>query len=96
MSALPPIATLVAYFHEDHGLLRVCNRRPNLCKKQSRTVALDRAGLPFRVLSAQEDHLGAGLPSGGPIPMAAPFYLGTDRASPGIMLHAVPVFLSAE
>jgi hypothetical protein len=95
MSALPPIATLVAYFHEDRGLLRVCNRRPNLCKKQSRTVAFDRAGLPFRVLSAQEDDLGAGLPS-GPIPMAAPFYLGTDRASPGIMLHTVPVFLSAE
>jgi hypothetical protein len=60
-----------------------------------RTVAFDRAGLPFRVLSAQEDDLGAGLPS-GPIPMAAPFYLGTDRASPGIMLHTVPVFLSAE
>jgi hypothetical protein len=95
MSALPPIATLVAYFHEGAACCASATA-DQICARSkvvpSRWIERDYLSV---VLSAQEDNLGAGLPS-GPIPMAAPFYLGTDRASPGIMLHAVPVFLSAE
>ena len=37
MSALPPIATSIAYFHES-GSLHVCNCRQDLFKKQSLTA----------------------------------------------------------
>jgi hypothetical protein len=42
MSALHPIATMIAYFHEG-GPLRVCNYRQDLFKKKSLTATFERA-----------------------------------------------------
>jgi hypothetical protein len=87
MSASPPIATSIAYFHEGSPL-RVCNSGSNLCKKQSLTVAFDRAVLRFSPIPLHSLHTGppvrgilAGLP--GHRPMAAPFiWLGGGRTEP--------------
>jgi hypothetical protein len=87
MSALAPIATSIAYFHEGSPL-RVCNSGSNLCKKQSLTVAFDRAVLRFSPIPLHSLHTGppvrgilAGLP--GHRPMAAPFiWLGGGRTEP--------------